>query len=143
MRAARYVLAALAIALGVAGLLRGNAQPGDGSGPAPPARAMAVSGLGVIAADGPTASVRLTITNNTGVDDRLLGISSGAGGSTDVDGAPVRIDAGATVRFGPAQGRTVTIVKLYGPVAPGQTVTLSLDFARAGSVLVEAPVVAQ
>ena len=129
--------------LGIAGLLRGYAQPGDASSPAPPARAMAVTGVGVVASAGGTAQVRLTIANNTGRDDVLLGISSGAGGSTDIGPDQIPIGAGDSVQFGPAQPRTITILRLYGPVVPGQTVTLSLDFKEAGSVLVEAPVVTQ
>lgn len=43
----------------------------------------------------------------------------------------------------PTQITTIPIWALFGPVSPGQVVTLSLDFQGAGSVLVEAPVATQ
>lgn len=143
MRSARYVLTALVLLLGIAGLLRGYALPGDASSPAPPARAMLITNAGVVATAGDTAQVRLTIKNSTGRDDTLLGISSGAGNSTDIGPEQLEIQDGGTLKFGPAQTLTITIERLFGPVSPGQTVTLSLDFEQAGSVLVQAPVVTQ
>lgn len=143
MKAARYPLAGLVLLLGIAGLLRGNVESGDLSSPAPPARAMIVTNAGVIATTGSAAQVRLTLTNSTGRDDTLLGISGGAGASTDIGPNQIPIKDGATLTFGPTQTLSITIEQLFGPVSPGQTVMLSLDFAQAGSVLVEASVVTQ
>ena len=147
MRAVRIALAAIVLLAGVLGLWRGYDQPGDLSGSdqgtGTEQRAITVTGATVLASDGPDTAARLTVRNGTGVDDVLRGISSGAGRSTTVAGPPtgVPIDNAQTIEFG-VGANTITITGLYGPLVPGQVIALSLDFQRAGAILVEASVVA-
>ena len=95
------------------------------------------------------AAVYFTIYNTSGTPDTLLSATSGAGARTSVHtetaagmqasgGLPV--PAHGNLALTPGKGH-VMIEQLYGPVLAGQTVNLQLTFARAGVVLVVAPVI--
>ena len=83
--------------------------------------------------------------------DRLLGASSPAASAvslhrTDPSGAMVATDvlevpAGAEVPFVPG-GDHLMLEGLVAPLLPGESVALDLEFAEAGTLRVEAPVVA-
>lgn len=147
-RAVQMGAGALVIVLALAGLSRGYRGEGmdHGGGTGAPARGMAVVSAAVLAGDGPGTTARLSVRNDTGRDDVLLGITTGAGDAAALTSSgatvtPLRIAAGDTLQVG--DDPVLAITGLYGPLAPGQTVALSLDFEHAGAVLVEAPVVAK
>jgi copper(I)-binding protein len=149
--------AALVLMLGVAGLWRGTVIAGtpDGAPPAasssPSATAGAagivITGATITASPGPRTALRLVIRNDTGQDDRLLSISSGAGesvilgggGASAVPATGIVLRAGATVTIG--DQITATISGMLGPLVAGQHVAVALELANAGAVLAEAVVV--
>jgi copper(I)-binding protein len=57
------------------------------------------------------------------------------------DSGPVAVAGDATVRLSPGRGH-IMLEGLTGTLAPGDKVSLLLRFAKAGQLLVEAPVVA-
>lgn len=85
------------------------------------------------------------------VPDRLLGASSPVAAAvslhrTDASGAMVATDvievpAGTDVPFVPG-GDHLMLEGLVAPLLPGESVALDLEFAEAGTVRVEAPVIA-
>jgi copper(I)-binding protein len=148
--------AGLAILIGMAGLVRGavpRAVPvSAGSGLAAAASPLVVGGAYVREpATADVAAAYFTIFNTSNRTDVLTAVTSGAGGQvtmhTDVNGSMALTPGGLTI---PAHGSVVLspgkghvmLEKLYGPLRPGQTVNLQLDFAAAGTVLVTAPVIA-
>jgi copper(I)-binding protein len=149
------LLAAGIVALvGAAGLVRG-ALPQNAPASASQASAsapMLVSGAYVREpANGINAAAYFTVYNTTGDADVLTSVNSGAGAETtlhtETDGsmsssaAGLTIPAHGSVSLSPGKGHAM-IEKLYGPLKPGQTVNLQLSFAKAGEVLVTAPVIA-
>ncbi|HRA34842.1 MAG TPA: copper chaperone PCu(A)C [Acidimicrobiales bacterium] len=99
-------------------------------------------------------AVRLVIDNPTSAADRLVGVSSPDADSTtlhrsgtDAEGratmAPVTdlpLPAGSRVTFGET-GLHVMLNGLHREVRAGDTVTLNLEFQRAGTITVEVAVV--
>lgn len=137
--------------LGAAGLIRG-AMPQQVPAPAPAAAAapIVVTGAYVRQPAPPTdaAAAYFTAYNTTGVPDRLVAVSSGAGQQAVLHtGDMDAMTQGALV---PAHGKLVLatgkghvmIEKLIGILRPGQVVDLNLTFADAGVISVAAPVVA-
>ena len=163
--AAGFVAAAVAVALGVGGLVAGARERAGGSAPAAPADPAAVAGstVGDITVTGvyirqpaspDVASAYLSIRNAAAEADSLESAYSGAARKTTLHGQPGVVEPGAHTASGPvpvpANG-TVTLAPgrgyimldgLTGTLRPGDEVSLLLRFARAGQVLVEAPVVA-
>jgi len=147
------LLAAGLVALvGAAGLVRGalpQATPVSASQAGAP---MVVSGAYVREpANGVNAAAYFTVYNTTADADVLTTVNSGAGaettlhaetdGSMSTSAAGLTIPAHGSVTLSPGKGHAM-IEKLYGALKPGQTVNLQLDFAKAGEVLVTAPVIA-
>lgn len=142
-------------ALGAAGLVRGAMpQATAGNTPAPSAAGpIVVTGAFVRPPVPPTktAAAYFTVYNTTDKPDRLVSIESGAGASAMLhrdtpDGRMIPEPNGVVI---PAHGslvltvgkRHVMIENLYGKLLPGQSVNLELDFQKAGSVDVAAPVI--
>lgn len=145
--------AGLVVALGMAGLVRG-AIPQSPAAPAstPPAAGIVVGGAYVREPATPNnAAAYFTVYNLTGAADVLTSVTTGAGaqttlhtesgGSMHADAAGVSIPAHGSLVLAPGKGHAM-IEQLYGPLKPGQTVNLELDFATAGTILVTAPVIA-
>jgi copper(I)-binding protein len=147
------VAAAIVVLVGLAGLVRGAvpqpvATPSQGQdAPA----GLVVGGAYVREpANGVTAAAYLTIYNPTGTPDQLLSVSSGAGALVSLhteaaDGSMhtmtgLAIPAHGNLSLTPGKGHLM-IEKLYGPLKAGQSVNLQLTFARAGQLLVTAPVI--
>jgi copper(I)-binding protein len=111
------------------------------------AAGIAVTGATVAASPGPTTALHLVIRNDTGRDDQLLSISSGAGesvilaggGASGIPASGIELSAGATVTIG--NQLTATISGMLGPLVAGQHVAVALELAVAGAVLVDAVVV--
>jgi copper(I)-binding protein len=148
-----WVAAVVVTVAGVAGLARGATPPASSTGGAtsqsPP---IVVTGAYVRQPASPdVAAAYFTVYNTTGVPDTLVSVLTGAGAvaelHTEISGAMTEtpngivIPAHGTVVFKPTTGH-VMIEKLYGTVAAGQTVDISLTFLNAGQVVVVAPVIA-
>jgi periplasmic copper chaperone A len=146
--------AGLAVLVGMAGLVRGSIPQSTAANPASSAAAaIVVSGAYLREpANGINAAAYFTVFNTSATPDVLTTISTGAGAVAglhgyDSDGSMTALASGLTI---PAKGSVtltpgkvhVMIEKLYGPLKPGQTVNLQLTFARAGDILVTAPVIA-
>ena len=160
---AGFLAAALAVVLGVGGLVLGAREPapaGPAATPAVPADAVAVGDLtlsGVYVrqpASPDVAAAYLTIRNGGAEADSLESAYCGAARETSLhgrpgavtpgahaDSGPVPVPAGSSVTLAPGRGH-VMLEGLTGRLAPGDKVSLLLHFARAWQVLVEAPVVA-
>lgn len=149
-----FFAAALAVLLGMAGLVRGSVPQSAavGSGPSAASSSPIVIGGAYVRepANDVNAAAYFTIYNTTGTADQLVSVNSGAGGQATLhieqNGAmsatgELTIPAKGSVTLEPGRGH-VMIEKLYGPLKPGQTVNLELDFKNAGPVLVTAPVIA-
>jgi copper(I)-binding protein len=100
------------------------------------------------------AAVYLVIDNTAGETDRLLAISTDRAGSAEVhtivhDGdlammrrvEPLHVGAGERILFEPG-GTHVMLMGLKSPLAEGQSLTLVMNFERAGVRRVEARVMA-
>jgi copper(I)-binding protein len=150
-----FFLAAVAILVGMAGLVRGSlpqSVPSTASSSTAGADPIVVGGAYVREpANDVNAAAYFTVYNTTGTPDELVSVSTGAGAEASLhsytsDGAMtamsgLTIPANGSVALSPGKGH-VMIEKLYGPLKPGQTVNLQLSFAKAGEVLVTAPVIA-
>ena len=148
------VAAGVVVLLGLAGLVRG-AVPQSAPKPASTtATAPIVIGGAYIRepANGVNAAAYFTVFNTTDAPDTLTTVVSGAGaqttlhsevanGNMTIDANGLVIPAHGSVSLSPGKGHAM-IEKLYGALKPGQTVNLSLTFAKAGTVLVTAPVIA-
>ena len=102
----------------------------------------------------PVAAVYLVIDNTGGKADRLLAVSTDRAGSAEVhtivhDGDlammrrvdPLHVGAGERIVFEPG-GTHVMLMGLKSPLAEGQSLTLVMNFERAGVQRVEARVLA-
>ena len=102
----------------------------------------------------PVAAVYLVIDNTGGKADRLLAVSTDRAGSAEVhtivhDGDlammrrvdPLHVAAGERVVFEPG-GNHVMLMGLKSPLAEGESLTLVMNFERAGVLRVEARVMA-
>jgi copper(I)-binding protein len=152
MRPAGSAIAAGVLALvGLAGLIRGavpQAAAGGGLGGAA-TQPIVVSGAYVREPASPdVAAAYFTVFNTTGKDDTLISVSTGAGQDAvlHTDGMAamaigLRVPAHSSVTLSPGKGH-VMIEHLVGQLKPGQTVNLELQFADAGPLVVQAPVIA-
>ncbi len=161
---AGFVAAALAVLLGVAGLVAGARQqaPATGGGAAPPAAAggTVLGELTVVdayirqPASPDVAAAYLTVRNDGDDTDRLSSAYCGAATTTTVHGGsaamepgetapstPVPVPARSTVTLDPGKGH-IMLDGLTGTLRAGDTVSLLLRFDKAGQVLVEVPVIA-
>jgi periplasmic copper chaperone A len=161
---AGFLAAAVAVLLGVGGLVAGARQqdpagPGQDAG-APAAAGTTVGSLSVTdayirqPASPDVAAAYLTVRNDGDQADRLSSAYCGAATTTTVHGGqaameagetapqtPVDVPANSVVTLSPGQGH-VMLDGLTGTLRAGDTVSLLLRFDRAGQVLVEVPVIA-
>jgi copper(I)-binding protein len=159
---AGLVAAALAVLLGVGGLVAGARAPapgtaGDAAAPAGPGvavGALTVSNAYIRQPASPdVAAAYLTVRNDGGDADRLSSAYCGAATTTTVHGeqgamqaggtapeTPVSIAANSVVTLSPGKGH-IMLDKLTGTLRAGDTVSLLLRFDKAGQVLVEVPVI--
>ena len=164
---AGFVAAAVAVVLGVAGLIvgarddAGQSTPGAAAStaPAPPVDATTVGDLTVYGAyirqpaSPDVAAAYLTVRNDGKAADRLSSAYCGAAGRTSVhaDSAamqpgdeaastPLPVPANATVSLTPAKGH-IMLENLTGTLRAGDTVSLLLRFDKAGQVLLDVPVI--
>jgi len=139
---------------GLAGLIRGSepqAAASDTAASAAPHGPIVVSGAYVREpANGINAAAYFTIYNTTGAPDVLTAVESGAGGQTTLHtesaggmqpSTGLTIPAHGSLTLSPGKGH-IMIEKLYGPLRPGQNVNFQLTFAKAGELLLTAPVIA-
>ena len=151
------VAAILLTVAGLAGLVRGSQPQATASGTAADAAARVSRGPIVVSgayvrepANGVNAAAYFTIYNTTDTPDELTTVESGAGERTSLhtdssggmqQSAGLSIPARGGVTLSPGKGH-VMIEKLYGPLKPGQNVNFQLTFAKAGQLLLTAPVIA-
>jgi copper(I)-binding protein len=146
-----WIVAALVMAAGVAGLARGAAPQSTSGGATRNSPPIVVTGAYVRQPASPdVAAAYFTVYNTTDTADTLVSVITGAGElaaiHTEVNGSMqetpngIVIPAHGSVVFKPTTGH-VMIEKLYGTLTAGQTVDLSLTFANAGQVIVTAPVI--
>jgi len=146
------IAAGLVALVGAAGLVRGALPQATPASASPAGAPMVVSGAYVREpANGINAAAYFTVYNTTADADVLTTVNSGAGaettlhaetdGSMSASAAGLTIPAHGSVTLSPGKGHAM-IEKLYGALKPGQTVNLQLDFAKAGEMLVTAPVIA-
>jgi copper(I)-binding protein len=160
-----FVAAAVAVLLGVGGLVAGGRDQAAESGPA--TGAAATPGLtGTTVGDltigdayirqpasPDVAAAYLTVRNAGGTGDQLSSAYCGAATTTsvhadsaamvageDAKDTPLQIPANATVSLSPAKGH-IMLDKLTGTLRAGDTVSLLLHFDKAGQVLVDVPVI--
>ncbi|WP_375482412.1 copper chaperone PCu(A)C [uncultured Jatrophihabitans sp.] len=146
--------AVLVAGLGVAGFAVGQTSPSRADTSSGPGQ-VSVVGAYVRAPVPPTklAAGYFTVYNTTSAPDRLVSVQTGAGASAvlhvgTVGGGMAPVGANGVVV--PAHGRLVLstgnghvmIGQLFGPVKAGQTVDMTLQFEKAGTVNVVAPVIA-
>jgi len=164
---AGFVAAAVAVVLGVAGLIvgarddAGQSTPGAAAStaPAPPVDGTTVGDLTVYGAyirqpaSPDVAAAYLTVRNDGKAADRLSSAYCGAARRTSVhaDSAamqpgdeaastPLPVPANATVSLTPAKGH-IMLENLTGTLRAGDTVSLLLRFDKAGQVLLDVPVI--
>jgi copper(I)-binding protein len=164
---AGFVAAAVAVVLGVAGLIvgarddAGQSVPGAAAStaPAPPVNGTTVGDLTVYdayirqPASPDVAAAYLTVRNDGESADRLSSAYCGAAGRTSVhaDSAamqpgdeaastPLPVPANGTVSLTPAKGH-IMLENLTGTLRAGDTVSLLLRFDKAGQVLLDVPVI--
>jgi copper(I)-binding protein len=163
-----FVAAAVALVLGVAGLIvgarddAGQNAPGAAAAsqaPAPPVNGTTVGDVTVYdayirqPASPDVAAAYLTVRNDGKTADRLSSAYCGAAGTTSVhadsaamqpgdeaSSTPLQVPADATVSLTPAKGH-VMLENLTGTLKAGDTVSLLLRFDRAGQVLLDVPVI--
>ena len=161
---AGLVAAALAVLLGVSGLVAGARQDGgptaDPDPAAPAAAGIAVGDITVTGAyirqpaSPDVAAAYLTVRNDGSVGDALVSAYCGAARTTTVHGdaaamepgqtapqTPVVLPGNSVVSLKPAKGH-IMLDGLTGRLAAGDTVSLLLRFSKAGQVLVDVPVIA-
>jgi copper(I)-binding protein len=146
--------AAVVVLAGLLGLVRG-ALPQSAASTAAPASTspgIVVGGAYVRQpANGINAAAYFIVYNTTDAPDQLVTVQSGAGAQTtlhletgsggmQLDSAGLTIPAHGSAALSPGKGHAM-IENLYGPVKAGQTVNLELTFAKAGEILVTAPVI--
>ena len=148
------VVAAVVAVAGLAGLVRGavpQAAPGGALGGAA-TDPIVVSGAYVREPASPdVAAAYFTVYNTTGADDTLTSVITGAGqdavlhadsnGAMTLTAGGLRIPAHSSVTLSPGKGH-VMIEHLVGTLRPGEIVDLELQFANAGPIVVQAPVIA-
>ena len=146
--------AVLVAALGGTGLVLGQTTPSTASTASGPGQ-VSVVGAYVRAPVPPTklAAGYFTVYNSTSSPDRLLSVQTGAGASAVLHVVNASGGMAAMTTSGidiPAHGRfTLTtgqshlmIGQLFGPVVAGQHVDITVEFSKAGTVTVVAPVIA-
>lgn len=139
----------IVLAIGAAGLIRGVVPQSADASSAP----LVVSGAYVRPPVPPTelAAAYFTVTNTTGTDDTLIGITTSAGAEAtlhqvDADGVMTAAADGAVV---PAHGRLVLsvgqahvmIVELTGRLESGEKVPIDLRFQHSPRIEVMAKVI--
>lgn len=159
---AGYLAAALAVLLGVTGLVAGARQR-DGTDPGSATATGGGTSLGALTvtdayirqpASPDVAAAYLTVRNDGSDADQLSTAYCGAATTTTVHGGSAAMEAGGTapatpvpvpansaVTLSPGKGH-IMLDGLTGTLRAGDTVSLLLRFDKAGQVLVEVPVIA-
>lgn len=139
--------------VGLAGLIRGAIPQQQAAAPATPAGPpIVVSGAWVREPASPdVAAGYFTVYNTSASPDTLVAVNTGAGrtavlhaetnGSMTVDKDGLLIPPHSSVSLSPGKGH-VMIEGLFGPLKPGQSVNMELQFLHAGPLVVLAPVIA-
>jgi copper(I)-binding protein len=150
-----FFVAAIAILVGIAGLVRGAVPQSSAASSSSTSNSSAGTPIVVGGAyvrepaNGQNAAAYFTVFNTTDKPDQLITVTTGAGAEatlhTLVKGVmtptgAVTIPAHGSVTLSPGTGH-VMIQQLYGPLQAGQTVNIQLTFANAGQVIVTAPVI--
>jgi copper(I)-binding protein len=162
-----FLAAAVAVVLGVGGLVVGardeagqNAPgPAAASQPPPSIDGTTVGDLTVSdayirqPASPDVAAAYLTVRNDGKAADRLSSAYCGAAGTTSVhadsaamvpgqeaENTPLKVPANSVVSLTPAKGH-IMLDKLTGTLKAGDTVSLLLRFDKAGQVLIDVPVI--
>jgi copper(I)-binding protein len=161
-----FLAAAVAVLLGVGGLLagaRGQAADTTTATGAPAAPSLSGTTVGDLTitdayirqpASPDVAAAYLTVRNDGGTADQLSSAYCGAATTTTVHadsadmaagqhapGTPLAVPANSVVSLTPAKGH-IMLDKLTGTLKAGDTVSLLLRFDKAGQVLVDVPVIA-
>lgn len=148
------VAAAAVLLVGLAGLVRGALPQSTASSSSPTSQSAPIVIGGAYVrepANGINAAAYFTIYNTSDAADTLETVASGAGaqttlhtenanGSMQADTGGLTIPAHGSYTLTPSKGH-VMIEKLYGPLKAGQSVNLQFTFAKAGELLVTAPVI--
>jgi copper(I)-binding protein len=165
---AGFVAAAVALILGITGLIVGarsdagqnaSGAPAASAAPAPPINGTTVGNLTVYdayirqPASPDVAAAYLSVRNDGNSPDQLSSAYCGAAGTTSVhaDSAamqpgevakstPLQVPANATVSLTPTKGH-IMLENLTGTLKAGDTVSLLLRFDKAGQVLLDVPVI--
>jgi copper(I)-binding protein len=161
-----FLAAAVAVVLGVGGLVvgarneAGQSAPGAAASQAPPSidgttvGALTVSDAYIRQPASPdVAAAYLTVRNDGTTPDRLSSAYCGAATTTSVhadsaamepgqeaENTPLAVPANSTVSLTPAKGH-IMLDKLTGTLKAGDTVSLLLRFDKAGQVLLDVPVI--
>jgi copper(I)-binding protein len=162
-----FVAAAVAVVLGVGGLVAGARDQAGETAAAPggaSAAPLTVNGTTVgdltigqayirQPASPDVAAAYLTVQNNGSTADTLSSAYCGAATTTtvhadaaamvagaDAKSTPLQVPANATVSLTPAKGH-IMLDKLTGTLRAGDTVSLLLHFDKAGQVLIDVPVI--
>jgi hypothetical protein len=162
-----FVAAAVAVLLGVGGLVAGARDQAGETAAAPggaTAAPLTVNGTTVgdltigqayirQPASPDVAAAYLTVQNNGSTADTLSSAYCGAATTTtvhadaaamvagaDAKSTPLQVPANATVSLTPAKGH-IMLDKLTGTLRAGDTVSLLLHFDKAGQVLIDVPVI--
>ena len=88
---------------------------------------------------GESASLFLSLYNNTGTSDTLESASATGAASVTLDGGKVAVPSYTAVNLAGPQP-SVVLKSLSKPLAAGGYVPVTLDFAHAGSVTIQVPV---
>jgi periplasmic copper chaperone A len=158
-----FAAAAVAVLLGVGGLVAGARTQGADPGSTTAAPSAGGVGVGDVTvtdayirapASPDVAAAYLTVRNDGGDADALVSAYCGAARTTTVHGdsaamqpgetaaqTPVALPANSVVTLKPAKGH-IMLDGLTGPLQAGDTVSLLLRFQKAGQLLVEVPVIA-
>jgi copper(I)-binding protein len=148
LRRALLVQAPVLVALAVVMLLWGRNPPQQATAatPSPPLIGMADAHLDPPTAAGGPVYAYVTVRNNGGTPDRLVGVSSPwAGAITLVDGSSpaalpwITVPAHGSVTLR-ADSDRIALNDLKRVPKPGDTIQLNLNFAGSGTVFVFAPV---
>lgn len=141
------IAAAVVMLAGLAGLARAAVpQAGGGAAVTAPPNPIVIGGAYLRQSPpGGGAAAYCTIYNVSDAPDTLQSVASGAGALAMVHLDPgaagdLTIPAHGSLRLAPGVGQVV-LGQLYGPLRAGQTVDLEFTFAKAGQVLVIAPVI--
>lgn len=142
------------LALGLPGAAQAQMRPAEPGAAAGQAGTLTISGAWARATPpaARTGAVYLTVTNDGGAPDRLVAGASSAAASVEfhahmMDAGVARMRAIEAVEISPGEpaifqpgGLHVMLIDLRAPLREGQSIPLTLTFARAGTITLDVPV---